>query len=95
MADVISKIEAILTKIGSAMDKRVPTTITDALEHEALNLYVFHSLKIAKGKLTNDLRSEDIASIKQLRKYFEMAKQKRTDSDDDRDLLRRLYRKHV
>lgn len=91
---MVEDISELLNQIQSRIENKKPASLAEALEYEAENLYIYHALRIAKGKLVNDLRKEDINAMKNLRKYFEMARENRNrvDSQEDKEIIRKLYR---
>lgn len=85
--DILSQIER------KIVEKRRPKTLIEALHYEAENRYVFYALRIARGKLMNDVRGEDVECLRGLAKCFDTVEncKKRVDDGDDREFLRRLY----
>lgn len=92
--NVISMINDMLSQIEAKIaEKRRPETLIEALRYEAENRYIFHALRIARGKLINDLRGEDVECLRGLAKYFEMAEKgsERVDDGGDREFMKRFY----
>lgn len=90
---MIENINKLLDRIELKIKSPKPKSLVEALEYETRNLYIYHALRIAKGKLINDLRPEDISAIKQLKKYFEMVEENknRTDTPEDMEAITKLY----
>lgn len=92
--NVISVMNDMLSQIESKIvEKRRPKTLIEALHQEAEKRYIFHALRIARGKLINDVRGEDVECLRGLAKCFEMAEngRERVDDGDDKEFLKRLY----